>query len=203
MPNTEEQKIANNYSQLMKEVKSRLTVLDERLSTLKDPNHLRPGAFIDAEYCFLQIRLICESIALAAILIHEPAYTNKLKNLYRADRIFTDLKKINRFCFPRAITGQPKVDGVVQYQVDQSESRGYKWLIKIYRETDQILHRGRIKHLIEGSSRHYPVDKVYVWASELRSLLKYHSIVDQTTGFAIICELKPEGQPVSVILGSG
>lgn len=145
MPDTDKPEIANNYLQLMKEVKSRLTELDERLSTLKDPNHLMPGAFIDAEYCFLQIRLIYESIALAAILIHEPTDTNKLKRFYRADRIFTALNKINQFCFPRAITGLSKVDGVYQYQVDQSESRGYEWLIEIYRDADKILHRGLYK----------------------------------------------------------
>ena len=99
----------DDYSELMEEAKFRLSAMD---TALGGQTGLPKGAI--REYCFLQLRMLCELIALACLTAHGDLETSKLKGAYEADRIIRRLQRLHSEFYPIGATR-------VQYQVKLRE----------------------------------------------------------------------------------
>ena len=83
--------IATLYADLMEEAKARIAAID---TAINKTTALLPPTFIQ-EFCFLQLRMLCELIALGCLVAHgDIAETSKLKAEWSADDIIKALKKI-------------------------------------------------------------------------------------------------------------
>jgi len=74
------------YSVLMQEAKARLLAMD---IALEGKTGLPEVAI--REYCFLQLRMLCELIALGCVTAQGDLQIGKLKDEYRADKIISRL----------------------------------------------------------------------------------------------------------------
>jgi hypothetical protein len=72
----------DTYSWLMDEAKQRLSAVD---TALAGQTGLPNGAII--EFCFLQLRMLCELIALGCLTAHGDLQAGKLKKSHKADQI--------------------------------------------------------------------------------------------------------------------
>ena len=144
------------YSILMHEAKRRLLAMDTALAG-------RTGLSerMICEFCFLQLRMLCELIALGCLTAHGDLMTGKLKGTWQADKIIRDLEKLHPDFYPIAATK------VVFTKVE---------LIKLYWKCGDVLHRGTFETL--WSRRRYAdaVEEIKTWKEKIEALLSNHAI---------------------------
>jgi hypothetical protein len=87
------------YSILMQEAKGRLSAID---TALAGRTGLPSGTI--CEFCFLQLRMLCELIALGCLTAHGDLMTGKLRGTWQADKIIRDLEELHPKFFPYAAT---------------------------------------------------------------------------------------------------
>lgn len=182
------EKASHIYRSFMEEIKTRLNVIAETVALLKaNPND--PHGFLHAEFGFLQLRFVCDLIALSVLAAHKPyGLTDILLESWHARRALNDLKTINPVSFPRPckITGADghkhidwKDDGVLKRE----------GLQRIYDKCGKLLHRGIIKHMFEGQRKAYDIGALNRWAARIGELLSTHALIYPEKGLALIVYL--------------
>jgi hypothetical protein len=91
-------RLLNVYAALMEEIKERVAWIDWAIDKVSD----WPSPEAVHEFCYLQLRMICESIALACLIAQgHVGIVKKLRKEYAADRIIKELEKLHPDFFPR------------------------------------------------------------------------------------------------------
>jgi hypothetical protein len=174
------------YADLMQEVKDRLDVISRAISSLASGCPTHP--FAQAELGFLQLRYICELVALATCVAHEPARLSKaILKSWNAERTFALLDEFNGHCFPISVLLNANDDQLHFETV--SNSLDARKLKEIYSHCGEMLHRGPLKRLITGEGRVYDVNKLHDWANLIGRSLASHTIVMPDRGAVVIVRL--------------
>ncbi len=161
------------YADLMEDLKVRLVFLREMLGAIALQVN-EPRAYLKAESCFLQVRYICELVALSSLCANERfGLTSRLLKSWHAGEILADLTRINPMCFPRAINVTRK-NGELLVEVQPEQPLSQKALVSMYNSCGSVLHRGMLKHIIKGDDRLYDLKEVNRWAQKLIGLLASH-----------------------------
>jgi hypothetical protein len=138
------------YQALMEEIKIRISAIDSGTS-----GKLHLPAQITREFCFLQLRLICELIALGCLVAHgDLEKATRLRNDWAADKIMGELEKLHADFFPISVVQEPgytgksphNFKGVSQPPLTKND------LVSLYRECGDYLHKGSLKNLLKGNS---------------------------------------------------
>ena len=122
------------------------------------------------EFCALQLRMLCELIALGCLVAHGdiPATrTSKLVGTPYADRIMAALDRLHPEFYPRPVrqTGHG-VEDVTTGSLSKDE------LVKLVGICGNALHRGSAKKLLRPQT--LPRDDIIEWAQKIRTLLDIH-----------------------------
>jgi hypothetical protein len=134
------------YCNLMMEAKLRLLVIDGIFTGEYKVPH-RPGF----ELCYLQLRMICEIIALGSVALHGdiPAVSSaKFRDAYEADWILKRLESLHPTFYPEpgfALGAVP--DGAMEFAPMADPYMTKADLLKLYFQCGEILHRGTSKKL--------------------------------------------------------
>lgn len=167
---------AEAYASFMTEIKLRFRTLRQALERIKD-NPESDGIFLEAEFGYLQMRYICELIALSSLAVHEPHGLNaKLYKSWHAGNTFRDLQALNQNCFPLPVIMNRNPAGI-QFQIVPENAMTIEDIQDIYNKCGEVLHRGVIKHLIRGDGKTYDVDKLNEWAGKIVRLLQHHAMM--------------------------
>jgi hypothetical protein len=145
------------YSILMQEAKQRLLFMDK---ALEGKTGLPKVAI--REYCFLQLRMLCELIALGCLTAHGDLVTGKLKKAWKADQIINDLQGLHPEFYPHSATNN----------VFTKEE-----LMKLYWKCGDMLHRGTFQTL--WSRDRYAdagIEDIRTWKQKIEALLGDHTI---------------------------
>ncbi|WP_227242371.1 hypothetical protein [Paraburkholderia caribensis] len=149
------------------------------------------------EFCFLQIRMIIELIALGCLVVHGdiPATQSaKLMSAYSANEIIKALEKLHADFYPQPIkrTTTPRYDGRRQHHMeavtDPHLDKGQ--LLKVYALCGDSLHRGNMKKLMkEGKEIPSDLSEVVSIMEKLKILLNEHviSLLDPNVKF--VCQM--------------
>lgn len=208
------------YADLMEEVKVRFQLIDAILS-----GRLIMPDFLAEETCYLQLRMLCETVALCCVIAHDtmgPIDVDRLGGRYDADGIIKILEGIweesatgneanpRPEFFPRPINltvtkpspENPK--GEAHFDYIEKGSLTKVELIKLYRRTGNYLHRGKVKKI----KAHLPAkswDKAAVasWTNKFVALLNAHHIAaaDNERHWIVILQNANDGNRVQVALG--
>jgi hypothetical protein len=111
MPTKQQLQIINNYASIMEEAKLRLDWINTAASGIIT---VLPGTPL-REFCFLQLRMLCEVIALACLVAHGDIPATRAKRLQREwspDRILAELEKLHPHFFPQPGREGPLIQGV-------------------------------------------------------------------------------------------
>jgi hypothetical protein len=167
MARTKYLKALNAYTGLMEEAKYRLLATDIALG---GATGLPDGAI--REYCFLQLRMLCELIALGCLTAHGDLATGKLKGNYEADRIIRGLQPLHRHFYPIAatLTEEPR-----SIRLHEDGFLTKEELQKLYRRCHDVLHRGSFKAQPSKGYSDADIEEIRTWKKKIEAF-RCHAI---------------------------
>jgi hypothetical protein len=184
------------YCDLMIELKIRLdSVIKVATTESEIPAQIR------YELCYLQLRMICELMALGCLVVHgdvQATRTGKLKKEYAADRIIKTLEKLHPSFYPQPSKQIQNQDGSIAVSPITSGFLTKDAFVKLYAECGDILHRGTFINLGNKIRPHtVSFSRVMSWCQQIFVLLNHHqiAIVDSSYEVWVIMEAKHDGRP--------
>jgi hypothetical protein len=170
------------YANLMEEARFRVEAMNAGLS-----GRLPLPDMILEEFIYLQIRLLCEIVALGCLIAHgdfTQDQLTKLRDEYDADKIIKALAPLNATFFPEAvrITVRPPqpTEPLGSVHIDLAPEGSFLTkdeLLSLYGRTGNYLHRGKLKRL-ESRPPYTAVDlaTATAYAKKTLGLLDQHRI---------------------------
>lgn len=166
------------YNEMMREAKMRFDTINAL--THQAGSGGIPGLFAQ-ECIYLQLRMLCELVAVACLVAHgDITETQRLKDDWKADKIFKELQKLHQNFFPRPL----------EVRVTKVEPDGKKHLhftpitvgvftraelIALYHRCGEQLHLGSLNKLLYSARKADP-KQVLDAAVRLAALLRLHRI---------------------------
>jgi hypothetical protein len=196
-----QQKLLELYATLMDEAKVRINAVDRAVN---GRIHM-PGPIV-REFCYLQLRLLCELIALSCLVAHgdfSVSYSKRLRRQWSAEKIMDDLTRLNPDLYPHAARQTPlTVPGKPGYNFDVINPSPLPKgeLLKLYGQCHHRLHRGNVSKLLTSDT---PIDtnpnfpEIISWAQRINDLLQCHLIALRPEK-GLACVLRDQNGRVSV-----
>lgn len=175
--NSGKRKANELYANLMHEAKVRLDCLGN--ACLGRTGYPKP---IVREFCYLQLRMLCELIALACLVAHgdmKSLQSHKTGKAYSADDILGMLERLRPHFYPFACIQKLSAKGVNELSILNPQPLPKDKLLELYGKTHQHLHRGSLRKLL---SENTPIDmnlnlpEIIGWAGRIDRLLSVHTI---------------------------
>jgi hypothetical protein len=170
------EEISHLYASLMEEIKGRLDVVG-RAAT----GRLNMPPMAAFEFCYLQLRKVCEVFALACISAHGdvPEVRSKLlQKTYNADQIIKQLGLLQPDFYPVPVL-QELDPGTAQPVGVVPVASGFLTkddLLGLYGECGNHLHRGSIRQLLKNWEPKPDFEKLKEWVAKIMKLLNHHVI---------------------------
>ena len=180
-----DEELMSYYKNTMIEIKRRNKAIYDALNGF-DPEQPK---IILAEFCYLQIRFICELIALGCLVIHGDLQNNnnKINKEWHAGNLIKQLKKLHPEFYPfptnQILNSQGKVE---RWEDIKDRFFSKKDLIKTYGMLGNRLHRGNLNNLISGKDYEISFDEIHEIATNIRNLLSHHNIQMVDPNFMIV-----------------
>ncbi len=188
--NTEPENTITLYCSLMDEIKFRLGFVEDIIYG----RNLIAGT-IGKDICYLELRMICELIALSSLVAHgdiKETRSRKFAKKLEADFLISAMGKIHADFYPQPIVPHPG-DGSVPTKAGEIRrlprvvTSGFLTvaeLPKLYHLCGRELHRGSLSDLIakRGVKVKIEYEPVKEWVHKIIRLLNFHRIrlVDRT-----------------------
>jgi hypothetical protein len=175
------QEAANRlYGSLMEEAKTRFACVQGALRG----SLVLPDALV-REIGFLQLRMLCELIALASLIAHGDVrdQTKTLSKEFRADEIIKRLEKLHPDFYPYPVIVEVRNDTNEVILTDQTKPYLTKAeLPKLYGRCGDFLHRGTVRKLASSRAPETMLvarkdfDEIARWTNKIVALLNDHRI---------------------------
>ena len=135
----------------------------------------------NAEFCYLQIRRICEYAALAVLVAHgERAefLTNSLLKEWNAGNLFQKITLLNPNSFPTPVKTHLNANGSGMHHLEIKERLLDGDAVKtIYNACGDRLHASSLRRILEGKLPEYSFDDIADWANSFVRTLENHLIL--------------------------
>jgi hypothetical protein len=153
------------YTILMNEAKRRLIAMDTALAG-------RTGLSerMICEFCFLQLRMLCELIALGCLTAHGDLVTGKLRGTWQADKIIRDLEELHLKFYPYAATDSETAIELNEASFTKEE------LVKLWRKCGEVLHRGSFETIWSRCRYVDAIEEIRTWKQKIEAQLSCHAI---------------------------
>ena len=171
------------YANLMEEIKIRLSCIEDALNS----KFVMPGA-VTREFCFLQLRMICELIALGCLTAHgDIEGTKELRKKYSANEIMARLEELHADFYPRIVVSNTSFPAQISLE-DSHDGLTKDLLLKLNSQCGDVLHRGTIKKLLSAKTAiQNDFSDILKWRKQIIALLNYHAITLADTKTIILC----------------
>jgi hypothetical protein len=175
------------YAKIMTEIKLRIGAINTGTMNLLPV----PPPFV-REFCFLQIRMICELIALGCLTAHgdiTATRSHKLQKAWKADEIIERLEALHTNFFPiPVIQGKNEMGHTVDPKTPNPLVKAE--FLRLYRKCGGALHRGSVRKFVSEKTPvqiHYP--EITALAQKLQDLLSVHMVSMLGGEMVFICVL--------------
>ncbi|MEH2570085.1 hypothetical protein [Bradyrhizobium sp. AZCC 2289] len=153
-----------------------------------------------AEFCYLQIRMLCELTALGCLVAHgEIEKTRTLNKIWAADEIVRRLERLNPTFYPKPVVFTNPSPG--HWHLEEFPNENYlrqDEFGKLVGITGDILHKGSLRRLAKGqSSAECTIERAVHWGQKIVNLINQHRI-GLIGNNHIVCALADGGGQVSV-----
>lgn len=160
------------YRAILVEIKHRIEAIDLVLDRA-----VQMRAKIAEEHCYLQLRMICENIAIGCLVLHGDALfaSQKLMKAYEADRILKGLAELHDKFYPQPIKHAPKDQPLVHL------TEGFLTkdeLCSLWSTCGGKLHRGSARAVIKGEQP-LALHRVQYWRNRIVTLLDRHIVLSK------------------------
>jgi hypothetical protein len=160
------------YIRLMEEVKGRAFSIN---AIVNSPISIGPPLI--REYCFLQLRMLCELIALGCLVAHGDITNTKYfrRDAYKADDILHRLEMLHSdfYPVPSKLTFHPgggHIEPIVSGFLTKSE------LISLYGRCGDVLHKGTLDRIISPLPFRMDYHDIVDYGQKLLNLMSIHRI---------------------------
>lgn len=171
------EQIGEAYQTLMSEVRIRLAALQESLDLAKADSG-NEGNWKAVEFCYLQIRKICELVAISVLVAHNEFAefrTNAMLKEWNADALFARILAENGLAFPLPAILHPNKNGPGFHHIEPNfDGPKAQDLKSIYNGCGSHLHIGSLKSLLADSKKKLDIDELREWNNALVTLLNQH-----------------------------
>lgn len=168
--------IMREYCNLMEEIKKRIEVI---ITTSR--GRVALPRIVACELCYLQLRKVCELIALACLVAHGdlPQIRSKsLSNNYKAPDILRQLENLHPDFYPfpsrqliNSKTGRPQgVQRIKEGYLSKEDLR------KLYGECGKFLHRGTLRQILNEEENDIELERIDDWVTKIVLFLSHHQI---------------------------
>jgi hypothetical protein len=184
------------YLSLMNEARIRFDVI----SQVWDEQGRKP-AHVVREICFLQMRVICEIVALGCLVAHGNE-SKKLSRLYEADKIISAMTRLTPNFYPTPVTIEKTGKNTKITGCAGRDHLTKTDLAKLWRESGNVLHLAPLAKVLKPQ-RHRPDDlsDVAGWCKKLIALLENHFItVTAEQGIWVSLKEAETGKPAASVL---
>lgn len=194
-------RMITNYRLLMEESKNRINVLNILFSGKTGlPN---PSL---QEFGFLQLRILCELIALSCLTAHgeiPEAKEKKLREQWNATAILKRLESLHSDFYPKPIEWNEEGPGRKHIWPIDNGALTKSELISLYGRCAELLHRGSVADLVKGKIR-WPTDnaELFNWGKKIADLLSAHWIGHLGGETHLLCVLSDPTQGVNVMFAA-
>lgn len=179
------------YARLLDEAVVRLTTIEG----LVDDRFGVPHSLV-AEIGYLQLRMLCELVALCCLTAHgdiEAVKATKLQKEYAADKLLKMLEPLHPNFYPRPVIVSPTSTG---YHIDRIAD-GFlskTELLSLYHECGGRLHRGSLAKFRSSAPHVHEADvaKLRSWLSKFVVLLRTHHVASHNNRAHLVCFLSHE-----------
>jgi hypothetical protein len=188
------------YANLMEEARTRIESIDAAIR-----GKLALPDMILEEFCYLQLRLLCEVTALACLVAHgdfTQSSLSPLRDQYDADAIIKKLETLNPTFYPiptRMTVRPPSLGDAGEVQLEEVPEGTFlnkAELLTLYGRTGNYLHRGKLRKL-QSRPPYVGVDlpRATAWTAKILRLLDQHRIRSPDNKKHWLCALKgPDGK---------
>jgi hypothetical protein len=153
--------------------------------------HGFPGPVV-REICYLQLRMLCELIALACLVAHgdiSTALSSRLRKAYEADKILAQLEAL---FYAQPVRQLARPEGGWNLEIIQTSTFLSKAeLLALYAKSGAFLHRGSFKNLMSSQA---PIvinlPEIVRWAQKIHDLLAIHVVALLGGEHGIVCMLR-------------
>jgi hypothetical protein len=172
---------SRTYRSLMHEIKVRIDAIDLALGGGMNPFIAR---FVE-EFCYLQLRMICELIAFACLVVHDNlGPKSDLYKTHKADWIMGELEKLHPDFFPTAFVTERHPKGQI-WNDRLNDTLTMSELKSLWsRECGSRLHRGSVKTVMTHAMD-VEIPKVRTWVEKIANLLEQHYILTPDKKFML------------------
>ncbi|HEY3636690.1 MAG TPA: hypothetical protein VGK90_00965 [Rhizomicrobium sp.] len=167
-------RVVSLYTEIMEEIKLRHLSMSPAMNG-ELPIHPRT-AF---EHCYLQLRMICELIGLACLVVHGNISVGKKSLLkeYKPGAIVSELEKLHTDFYPHPGEQRLNAAGV---PIELNEiATGFLTksdLVRLWNYCGNVLHRGSLKNLQLLLKQGGDFQEIQNWSQKIVTLLNHHQI---------------------------
>ena len=174
-----ERAISGLYANLMDEVKVRIDCIGRAVQ-----GETRfPGPIV-REFCYGQLRFLCELIALSCLVAHGdiPAtHSKRIGRKWSAQEIMDELAKLREHFYPIAVHLTPPLPGKLARDLEGINPPPFpkEALLELYGKCHSMTHRGNVEKLIKSAT---PIDmdtkfaEIISWAQKIHDQLAVHLV---------------------------
>lgn len=179
------------YADILNEVRTRIEALQ---TIVEGTASLQP--WLTAELIYLQLRMLCELVAVGCLVAHGDLGKEKLgqlPKLHQAGAIVQQLEVLHPEFFPKPIT-MTSSNGAHHIEYVETGFLTKAEFLELYAETHQHLHRGSMAFIYRETNPKQPpdVETALNWARKLLALLNTHHIKTCLGNKQLICFLAHE-----------
>ena len=178
------------YRELMAEAKMRLDAVWQAVhGKITAVPHL-----LVAEFCFLQLRMIAELVAVGCLVAHEdiPAtQTKKFRSEFMADKLMKLLSELHPEFFPRPASITRTGEHELHMEPIKEGSMTKEEFIGLVNLCGRVLHRSPLKKLLSPSSAvQTSFEEIDHYAQQMSNLLRIHFVTRLGGATIIVCTMK-------------
>ena len=185
-PDGDVEKMLGTYSAIMEEIKSRVVCLDLCARSI-----FNVEGWISAELGYLQLRKICELIAIGCLVAHgdiKETQASALQKKWDPAKILRQLGELHTDFFPIPVTLTIVPQVSVHMEPVLTGFLSKTDLLELYGKSGDFLHRGSLRNLLRGKITDVSPDLLH-WGHKIVTLLQNHHIRSITNKRHILCNL--------------
>lgn len=161
---------------------------DTRICVIKKATENAAGYPIGIvrEICFLQLRVLCEIIAVGCLAVHSRTATpKKLHDIWEAGKLIVELEKLNPNCYP--IPAELVREGNTTTIAGKAEQPHLSLgeMIKLWGRCGNALHRAPLSKITRSNTPRNYAD-IEEWSRKISALLSCHLIVLDTSRLLLV-----------------
>lgn len=180
--------MAAEYATFILEIFKRLDAVTKSIGEIEaNPQH--PDNWKNCDFCWFQIRKICEYLALAIVLAHyrDGDAINDLSK-WRPSDLLKQAEKLNDHPTPIQISNElaANVEGGRQLN-PIAKPINHKIVSTIYGKCNDLLHVGKLDRILKAELPVYDISQLQCWRDGFEGLLRNHVLMLPRLKRILVC----------------